>query len=185
MPNALFPFWAEHLHANWSLGLFYAAGTIGSIAVTLTSGWIRTYRFHGRAVMWAALGWGVAISLAGATTSLPLTILFLGIAGASDMVSALARSAIWNQSIPDEYRGRLAGIELLSYSVGPLGGQLRAGTMAAVTSLRTSVVSGGLLCIGFVAFAAKFLPEFRKYDVETNEFAVRERKIRESDGLNQ
>jgi len=185
MPNALFPFWAEQLHATWSLGLFYAAGTIGSIAVTLTSGWIRTYRFHGRAVMWAALGWGVAISLAGVTTSLPLTILFLGIAGASDMVSALSRSAIWNQSIPDEYRGRLAGIELLSYSVGPLGGQMRAGTMAAATNLRTSVVSGGLLCIGFVSFAAKFLPEFRKYDLETNPFAVRERKIRESDGLNQ
>ena len=181
MPNALFPFWADQLNATWALGLFYAAGTIGSIIVTLTSGWIKNYHHHGRAVFLAALGWGLAIALAGTTKSLFLILLFLAIAGASDMVSALFRGAIWNQSIPDELRGRLAGIELLSYSVGPLGGQMRAGTFAAVTNLRTSVISGGLLCIGFVSIAAAALPKFRKYDARTNEFAVEQRKIRAED----
>jgi len=181
MPNALFPFWADQLNATWALGLFYAAGTIGSIIVTLTSGWIKNYHHHGRAVFLAALGWGLAIALAGTTKSLFLILLFLALAGASDMVSALFRGAIWNQSIPDELRGRLAGIELLSYSVGPLGGQMRAGTFAAVTNLRTSVISGGLLCIGFVSIAAGALPKFRKYDARTNEFAVGQRKIRAED----
>ena len=178
MPNALFPFWADQLNATWALGLFYAAGTIGSVLVTLTSGWIKNYHHHGRAVFIAALGWGAAIAMAGATNSLFLILLFLALAGASDMVSALFRGAIWNQSIPDELRGRLAGIELLSYSVGPLGGQMRAGTFAAVTNLRTSVISGGLLCIGFVSIAAGALPKFRKYDARTNQFAVEQRKIR-------
>jgi MFS family permease len=178
MPNALFPFWADQLDATWALGLFYAAGTIGSVLVTLTSGWIKNYHHHGRAVFIAALGWGAAIALAGATNSLFLILLFLALAGASDMVSALFRGAIWNQSIPDELRGRLAGIELLSYSVGPLGGQMRAGTFAAVTNLRTSVISGGLLCIGFVSIAAGALPKFRKYDARTNQFAVEQRIIR-------
>jgi len=178
MPNALFPFWADQLNATWALGLFYAAGTIGSVLVTLTSGWIKNYHHHGRAVFIAALGWGAAIAMAGATNSLFLILLFLALAGASDMVSALFRGAIWNQSIPDELRGRLAGIELLSYSVGPLGGQMRAGTFAAVTNLRTSVISGGLLCIGFVSIAAGALPKFRKYDARTNQFAVEQRIIR-------
>jgi len=181
MPNALFPFWADQLNATWALGLFYAAGTVGSILVTLTSGWIKNYHHHGRAVFIAALGWGAAIAMAGASNSLFLILLFLALAGASDMVSALFRGAIWNQSIPDELRGRLAGIELLSYSVGPLGGQMRAGTFAAVTNLRTSVISGGLLCIGFVSIAASALPKFRKYDARTNEFAVEQRKIRAED----
>ena len=181
MPNALFPFWADQLDATWALGFFYAAGTIGSVIVTLTSGWIKNYHHHGRAVFLAALGWGAAITLAGTTDSLFLILLFLAIAGASDMVSALFRGAIWNQSIPDELRGRLAGIELLSYSVGPLGGQMRAGTFAAVTNLRTSVISGGLLCIGFVSIAAAALPKFRKYDARTNEFAVEQRKFRAED----
>ncbi len=178
IPNALFPFWADQLDATWALGLFYAAGTIGSLIVTLTSGWVKNYHFHGRAVFLAALGWGAAITLAGISNSLILILFFLALAGAADMVSGIFRSAIWNQSIPDELRGRLAGIELLSYSVGPLGGQMRAGTFAAVTNLKTSVISGGLLCIGFVSIATAALPNFRKYDVRTNKFAVEQRKIR-------
>jgi MFS family permease len=180
MPTALYPFWADQLDAPWALGLFYAAGTIGSLIITLTSGWIRNYHKHGRAVTLAALGWGLAILLAGVANSLWLVLFFLTLAGASDMVSALFRSAIWNQSISDDYRGRLASIELLSYSVGPLGGQTRAGLVAERTSLRTSVISGGLLCITFVGFFATMLPEFRKYDGKTNEFAVTEAKKRKN-----
>ena len=180
MPNALFPFWADHLDAKWSLGLFYAAGTVGSVAVTLTSGWMKSYRFHGRAVIWAAIGWGVAIAISGVVHSVWAVLFFLAAAGASDMVSALFRSAIWNQTIPDELRGRLAGIELLSYSVGPLMGQMRAAMVATATSLSISVTSGGLMCVIFVALLAVFLPTFRKYDVETNEFAISEREKRKN-----
>ena len=180
MPTALFPFWAEQAGAPWALGLFYAAGTIGSILVTLTSGWVKSYTKHGRAIFLAALGWGVAITLAGVTNNLFLILLFLILAGASDMVSALFRSTLWNQSIPDEFRGRLAGVELISYSVGPLGGQTRAGFTAERTSLRTSVVSGGLLCIGFVTLFTALLPDFRKYDSETNKFAILEAKKRKT-----
>ncbi len=181
MPDALFPFWADQIHSRWALGFFYAAGTIGAIFVTLTSRWINNFKFHGRAVLFAALGWGAAISLAGSFTSLPLIIFFLAIAGAADMVSGLFRMAIWNQSIPDNYRGRLAGIEVLSYSIGPMGGQLRAGSMAALTSLRTSVISGGLLCIGVVGIAGTSLKKFRNYDVTTNEFALRHRELQEEE----
>jgi MFS family permease len=180
MPNALFPFWADLLHAPWALGLFYAAGITGAIVVTLTSGWTKTYRFHGKAVIAAAIGWGAAIALSGVTHSLILVLICLAIAGGSDQISALFRNVIWNQTIPDELRGRLAGIELLSYSVGPLAGQLRAASIAAATSLSFSVTSGGLICVLVVAILAIFLPKFRKYDSETNEFAVREREIRKN-----
>jgi len=179
MPTALYPFWADQLGAPWALGFLYAAVTVGSAVVTLTSGWIKTYRFHGRAIMWAAMGWGAAIALAGISNSLILVLFFLAIAGGADMISALFRGTIWNQTIPDNLRGRLAGIELLSYSIGPLAGQLRAASMAAATSLTFSVTAGGLICVFMVALLASFLPKFRKYDAETNEFALQMRKIRE------
>ena len=184
MPTALYPFWADQLGAPWALGFLYAAVTVGSVIVTLTSGWIKTYRFHGRAVIWAAIGWGAAIAMAGISNSLILVLFFLAIAGGADMISALFRGTIWNQTIPDNLRGRLAGIELLSYSIGPLAGQLRAASMAAATSLTFSVTAGGLICVFMVALLASFLPKFRKYDAETNEFAVQMRKIRESEQKN-
>ena len=178
MPTALIPFWADQLGTPWALGLLYAAGTCGSILVTLTSGWTKNYSLHGRAIMWAAMGWGTAIALAGIWNSLILVLIFLTLAGASDMVSAIFRSTMWNQTIPDNFRGRLAGIELLSYSIGPLAGQMRAASMAAVTSLSFSVTSGGIICIITVALLAGFMPKFRRYDAKTNEFALA--KLREN-----
>jgi MFS family permease len=177
-PVALFPFWADQLGAPWALGFLYAAGTVGALVVTLTSGWTSRYRFHGKAITYAAIAWGASIALAGATNVLWIVLVFLAAAGAADMVSVLFRSTIWNQTIPDNLRGRLAGIELLSYSIGPLAGQLRAASMAAVTSLTFSVTSGGIICVIAVVLLASFLPKFRKYDAETNEFAVQMRKIR-------
>ena len=180
MPMALFPFWADAIGAPYALGFFYSSITIGAVIVTLASGWMRNYPHHGRAVAIGALGWGVAIVVAGSSDSLYVVIASLIVAGAFDQVSALFRGFIWNQSIPDELRGRLAGIEMLSYLLGPLGGQARAGGMAAMTSLRTSIVGGGLLCIGFVAAIAAVMPKFRNYDVRTNEFAVEQAKIRQN-----
>jgi MFS family permease len=180
MPMALFPFWADAIGAPYALGFFYSSITIGAVLVTLMSGWMRNYPHHGRAVVIGALGWGVAIVIAGSTDSLYLVIGSLIVAGAFDQVSALFRGFIWNQSIPDELRGRLAGIEMLSYLLGPLGGQARAGGMAALTSLRTSIVGGGLLCIGFVSAIAAVMPKFRSYDLRTNEFAVEQAKIRQN-----
>ncbi len=175
MPNALFPFWADQIHSRWALGFFYAAGVVGSIVVTATSGWMKNFNRYGWAITGAAIGWGICIALAGTTNSLWLVLLFLALAGASDQVSGLCRQTLWNLTIDDEYRGRLAGLELLSYSVGPLAGQLRAGTTAAATSLRTSVISGGLLCIGLVSVAAAKLPEFRNFDLKTNPYAIEQR----------
>ena len=177
-PVALFPFWADQLGAPWSLGFLYAAGTVGALVVTLTSGWTSRYQFHGKAITYAAIAWGASIALAGATNVVWVVLFFLAAAGAADMVSVLFRSTIWNQTIPDNFRGRLAGIELLSYSIGPLAGQLRAASMAAVTSLTISVTSGGIICVFAVVLLASFLPKFRKYDAKTNEFAVQMRKIR-------
>ena len=177
MPNTLFPFWADQLESRWALGLFYSAGSIGALLVVLTGRWMSRYHHHGRAVMLSALGWGVAITFAGIfNDSLALVLLFLMLAGASDQVSAQMRSLIWNQSIADKYRGRLGGIELLSYMIGPIGGQMRAGSAAAWTNLRTSVISGGLLCIGFIGLFSAALPEFRKYDVRTNKYAIEKRE---------
>jgi MFS family permease len=180
MPNALFPFWADLLGSPWALGLFYSAGIVGAVAVTLTSGWTKRYRFHGKAIIWAAIGWGAAIAIAGLSNSLIIVLICLAFAGASDQISAHFRTVIWNQTIPDNLRGRLAGIELLSYSIGPLAGQMRAASMAAATSLSFSVTSGGIMCVVVVIILAILLPKFRKYDAETNEYAVRERESRKN-----
>jgi MFS family permease len=112
----------------------------------------------------AAAAWGVAVALFGLAPSLWLALLFLALAGAADMISGIFRSTIWNQTIPDHLRGRLAGIEQVSYSTGPLLGNLESGIAASLFSVRTSIVSGGVLCVVGVVIAAAALPAFVRYD---------------------
>lgn len=178
MPLAVLPFLADELGAQWSLGLMYAALPAGALLVTLTSGWTSGVHRHGRMVVIAAAGWGFAMVAAGVVGNVWLVLLFLVLGGAFDMVSGIFRAAMWNQTIPDELRGRLAGIELLSYSVGPQLGQVRAGGMAAWTSVRASIWAGGFLCVGAVGLLALCLPKLMTYDVRTNPHALRLRDAR-------
>ena len=80
------------------------------------------------------------------------------------MISGIFRSTIWNQTIADHLRGRLAGIEMISYSAGPLLGNVESGVVAAGFGVRASAVSGGILCVLGVGVAAAALPRFRRYD---------------------
>lgn len=174
----MLPFLADALDADWALGLMYASIPAGALLVSLTSGWASRVHRHGLMVVLAAAGWGLSIAAVGLTRQVWLVLLLLTVAGGFDMVSGIFRSAMWNQTIPDELRGRLAGIELLSYSVGPQLGQVRAGGLAAWTGLRTSIACGGLACAGAVGLLALCLPGLMTYDARTNAHAVRMRERR-------
>jgi MFS family permease len=179
MPTALFPFLADRLHASWSLGLLYAAPAVGSALVSMSSGWTKRVHRHGLAVIWAAGAWGVAIALVAATRNVGVVLACLAAAGAADAVSGVFRMSIWNQTIPDALRGRLAGIEMLSFSTGPILGQVRAGSMAAWRGPVFSVGFGGVACVGAVLGLAACLPGFRRYDARTDVhvLAVREERM--------
>lgn len=164
MPTALFPAIAAKLGASASIGLFYSAVPAGALLISLTSGWTRRINRHGVMVAIAAALWGVAIIGFGLTENLWLALLFLAFAGAFDMISAIFRQTIWNQTIPNHLRGRLAGMEMISYTSGPLLGNAESGLVASLFSLRTSVVSGGVLCVLGTFVLSAMLPQFLNYD---------------------
>jgi MFS family permease len=163
MPNALFPAMAEQWGAA-SVGLLYAAPSLGAMIAALTSGWASGVRRHGLAIAWAAALWGVAIAAFGCARSLWLALIFLAAAGAADMVSGIFRMAVWNQTIPSSIRGRTAAIEMVSYHTGPSLGNAEAGFAARLFGVRASVVSGGLMCVAGSLVLAMILPKFIAYD---------------------
>jgi MFS family permease len=163
MPMALFPAIAVG-YGGASVGLLYAAPSIGALLATLTSGWTVRINRHGLAVVIAAAIWGFAILCFGFADHLWLALVCLAVAGAADMISGVFRMTIWNQTIPDHLRGRLAGIEMVSYTTGPLLGNAESGIVASLFSIRTSIVSGGILCILGTGLMALALPAFVSYD---------------------
>jgi MFS family permease len=183
-PYALFPFVADELGGAWTLGFLYSAIPAGALIATLTSGWSNHVSRHGRIIAFSAAGWGLGIVLFGLVHSLVLALIGLMIAGFSDQISAIFRGLIWNQSIPDHLRGRLASIEMLSYSVGPQMGQVRGALFARAFGLEFSLISGGILTIFASALVSGMLKDFYKYDVNTNVFAKKLKDFREKNAKN-
>jgi MFS family permease len=162
VPDAVFPFLADEVHAPRALGLLYASIGVGGAVAASTSGWTARLRRPGRVVIVAGLAWSAAMLLAGASGELWLILLGLALAGAADMISSIARSLLWNLTVPDHLRGRLAGAELIGREIGPTAGNARAGFAAGLGGARFAIWSGGLLCLVAVAAIGSALPALRR-----------------------
>jgi MFS family permease len=166
MPMALFPSMADAWGGPSAAGWLYSAMSIGSLLTAVFSGWTSKIVRHGAAVVVAAATWALAIVALGFAPTLPAAVLCLATAGAADAVSGVFRMTIWNETIPGHLRGRLAGVEMISYLSGPLLGNARAGWVASISSNTMSVVSGGLLCFVGVLICIPILPAFWNYRAE-------------------
>jgi len=165
MPTALFPaFGTEVLGGDeFTVGLLFAAPGAGAVIAAFTSGWVPRVERQGRAVVAAVLTWGGGIALFGLTTSIAPAFALLAFAGAADVVSAIFRQSIIQLSTPDPLRGRLTAIHTMAAGGGPRLGDLEAGVVAEVTSVRFSVVSGGIACAIGALIIARWSPRFFSY----------------------
>ena len=168
MPSALFPALAENHFGGGAttVGYLYAAPYAGALLCSLTSGWTSHVRRQGLAVLVAAGLWGAAITVFGLVDSLWLALVFLALAGGADLISALFRSAILLSATTESMRGRLAGIEFAQVASAPTLGNVEAGLVASLTSIRFSVVSGGVLCVAGTVVIGLLLPALARYDAK-------------------
>jgi MFS family permease len=125
----------------------------------------------------AAALWGVAMIFFGFAENLYVALLCLVLAGGFDMISAVFRMTIWSQTIPHHLRGQLAGWEIISYTSGPKLGDAEAGIVATLFSVRTSIVSGGILCAVGTVIISALIPQFIRYDGREG---VRQKELEEA-----
>jgi MFS family permease len=164
-PYALFPAVAARFGGAAALGFLYAAPGAGALLVSATGGWAGHVHRHGRAIAVAVAGWGLAIAAFGLAPGLWWAVTALAVAGAADMVSAIFRTTMWNQTIPARLRGRLAGLEMISYTTGEPAGGLESGLIASLTgSVRIAIVSGGVACLAGAVAVTLVLPALWRYD---------------------
>jgi MFS family permease len=172
MPMALFPAIATHKYGDATLlGYMYAAPYAGALVSSLVSGWIPHVRRQGLAVALAASAWGVAIAAFGFTDTLWAGLVLLAIAGAADDISAIFRSTIMLSATPEALRGRLTGIEFMQVASAPTLGNVEAAVVASLTSIRFSIVSGGLACVGGTLLVALAFPALIRYDAKRDKLA--------------
>jgi MFS family permease len=176
-PQALYPALAQMYGPSY-VGLFPGAIAAGALLASVTSGWTKNIHRHGLMVTIAAVLWGIAILFFGLANSIVPALFFLAAAGFFDMISGIFRGSIWNQTIPNYLRGRMASIEMISYLTGPYLGSAKMGLVAEHFSVRTALISGGAMCVGAVILTALFLPKFAAYDGREG---VRQRELEEAE----
>jgi MFS family permease len=149
MPRALFPAIGTVVLGGdaATVGLLHAAPGAGALIGAVTTGWVSKVERQGRAVVLAVVAWGATIACFGLTRNLALALVFLGIAGAADVVSNVFRNTMLQMHVPDALRGRLTAFKVALAGGGPRLGDAEAGAVAAATSPTISVVSGGLASI--------------------------------------
>ena len=166
MPNALFVILADkQFHGGPEVaGLLFAGPAFGAVVAALTSGWVNRISRQGLAVIISVAIWGAGITAFGlAGDRLGLALVFLAIAGAADVISAVFRSTILQLSVPEHLRGRLSSIHILVVAGGPRLGNFEAGVVAEAFSPAVSVISGGVLTLAGVGLVAAFIPQLAQY----------------------
>src|SRR5205085_11500275 len=127
-----------------------AGGGAGAAGGAWWTGWRGQGGGRGGGARRAGGGWGPAAAAAGLAGAPRVAAALLAVAGAADSVSAVCRSTI-NQSVtPDHMRGRMSSVFSLVVTSGPRLGDIEAGSVAALSTPRFSVVSGGLACVAGV-----------------------------------
>ncbi|MCW2991289.1 MAG: transporter [Solirubrobacterales bacterium] len=168
MPRALFPVLAVSVYGAGAAGtgLLFAAVSAGATVAALTTGWLDHVRKLGMVVIASVIAWGLAIAGAGVVGSLWPAAAMLALAGAADSVSAVCRSIINQTVTPDALRGRMSSVFSLVVTSGPRLGDIESGAVAAATSARFSVTSGGLACLAGTAVVCLAFPALARYDRE-------------------
>ncbi|HVF53450.1 MAG TPA: MFS transporter [Actinomycetota bacterium] len=168
MPRAVFPALAEQTFGMGpaGVGLLYAAPSIGALIGAVTTGWVKNVRRQGRAVLISVMAWGLAITLAGLSLfSLALTMFFLAVAGAADVLSAVFRGTMLLEATPEELRGRVSAVQIMVVTGGPRLGDVEAGLAAGLVGAPGSVVVGGAACVAGTVLVGWVFRSLRDYAV--------------------
>lgn len=162
-PVALYPALAVAFKQENSLGMLYAFPAIGGLLMTLTSRWTLSCKRYGVFIICAAGMWSLSLLFSGLAPNFHIILFSLFCAGFFDMVSGIFRSTLWNETIPDSIRGRMAGFEMLSYMSGPLLGNALLGFLADAIGIQIALFWGAICSLSLLILFNFCIPSLWKY----------------------
>jgi MFS family permease len=148
------------------LGLLQASPSIGALIGSALMIRFPVNRRAGRILFVVVTGFGLCIIGFALSTTVWLSLLLLGLAGALDSVSMVIRGAIVQLSSPDHMRGRVAAVNSIFIGTSNEIGAFESGLAAKLLGTVPSVVAGGCLTLATVAGAALYSPKLRDMDLD-------------------
>lgn len=159
--TALLPIYARDiLHTGpWGLGLLRSAPAVGAAVTAFALAHRPLTRRSGRVMFTAVALFGVATIGFGLSTALPLSLGFLFLLGASDMVSVFVRLTLVQHDTPDEMRGRVSAVNSVFIGASNELGEFESGALAALIGPVGAVVVGGVGTLAVAALWIRLFPD--------------------------
>jgi hypothetical protein len=144
------------------LGQLRAAPAVGAALVALWFAFRPLKHNVGVKMLWAVVVFGLCTMGFGLSQNFALSLAFLVLMGAADMLSVYVRSSLVQLNTPDAMRGRVSAVSGLAISASNELGEMRCGALAALIGPVAAVASGGALAIAVTAIWAYAFPELRR-----------------------
>lgn len=161
--TALFPVYARDILQVGEIGLsmLAAAPATGAALTALFFSFRPLESNVGPKMLLAVAIFGVATIVFGLSTSMPLSLAMLFIVGAADMFSVYIRQSLVQLHTPDDKRGRVSSVSLLTISASNEGGDAFSGALAFVIGPVAAVVVGGVGALITVGLWSRIFPVLR------------------------
>jgi len=161
--TALFPVYARDILEVGETGLAQLA-MAPAVGAALTALWFsfRPLKTNvGPKMLWAVAVFGLATVIFGLSKTMPLSLAMLFIIGAADMFSVYIRQSLIQLHTPDDKRGRVSSVSLLTISASNEFGDFFSGSLAFLFGPVIAVVGGGVGAIATVALWSRIFPVLR------------------------
>jgi len=158
--TALFPVYARDILEVGETGLSQLA-MAPAVGAALTAAWFSFRPINsnvGPKMLGAVAIFGCATIVFGLSKSMPLSLAMLFIVGAADMFSVYIRQSLIQLHTPDDKRGRVSSVSLLTISASNEGGDFFSGSLAFLIGPVAAVVAGGAGAVVTVALWARLFP---------------------------
>ena len=160
--------------AGTGFGVLAAVGGIGALVSTAVVAYLGDFRSKGRMVIMTAGGFGLFLVLFALSPALPLSfavaLVALLLVGAMSMAYDTTMGALLQLLVPDEVRGRVMGLYVLTFGFTPLGGFV-AGAVASLVGVPIAVGLGGGVVMGYVLGRVRPISRIREAETPAKELA--------------
>jgi len=129
------------------LGILRMMPAVGAVAVGLLLVRLPLKENVGLTLIASVIGMGLSVIAFSFSEIFWLSLLFLALYGAADMVSTNIRHTLVQLVTPEDMRGRVASVHSLTAGTSNELGDFRAGAAAAVIGLGPAVAIGGVITV--------------------------------------
>lgn len=164
--TALLPIIASELlqAGPWALGLLRSGPAIGALAMALWLAHHPLRRSVGRILYASVAAYGLSVIAFGLSTNLWLSVFFLALGGATDMVSMVIRQSLVQLQTPDDMRGRVSAVNSIFIGASNQLGEFESGLTAAWFGAVPSVLLGGAATLVVVGLWTRLFPQLMQAD---------------------